>query len=937
MTITPFALVFGRCYPLRVKYSSWPYTLIMRDDIYDNSGELATKESTREIDRLFQELAHLQAWVSKTKTADIEVVAQSLVSLKQYQQDMVKRYSVAPSSSAFTRVAAVASIAGTSYLNNSRVYNLLEPLQCVDFAAPRLFLVLPSDLDSWNDEDVTTHSFRLYFLCDFKYRTDYALRSRSVMSRSEISPKHIHISGHRGYDIKRPEEFFHKLGHFSLEVLKTIKDGYLDEDCYVPTLSTYSILKCCEGAVVDHHLTKDKLEQMVDKSIAYIQHHQSAFKESDSATDVLDDIWGFVQNWLPQQYRPRIWMNGPETRQIQSFLHLLDGDNGMGGLLQTLYPFHDNPARWLCPGHAFEHSSVEAINKLIRSEGGQIRAQGVTANTQHWHTILPQPGVAPCGFLIHQNEWHVDLQLGAIAVSLSTPQHVRRFTHLLADTKRTFDLTIHLAWGPTRTDIKEVLLQLVDCKIRVLEIDATNLNFLRHSPLEYTRDLFVEHVEKAMWRPGQFLVLLGHPQESQSYMYLGVAGPMVYGFVLGSPTDKCSVDWWDVQNKLYKFYRDLVDTRQSTEVLTRRMVELSAIVAPLMPLGLQGVDLFTFWTGFWGVRFGVEDGAIRGAVASATPFLTFRLTDFVHATLRRVIVQYNMPAAMELLYLTMDRNPTLQKIDAPARESEMCMTIETIGRRWCGGPNPIEVTIFEQDMERTGRVLATVMIKKDPYIFEKQLDNVQSAIDGKSAGKIFTKEDEMTIEIKHWDCSNISGALTDRDAIMLGIATRAHPTSLESFTFNLSRLSDQGMASVQSVLHQSILIHLNIECTELDSSKERNLGQVLGAVKWSTIKSVTLFGNHIDAWISIWAAHDNLSNLPTLDHQLASFGVVGSEFCTQVLSHSSAMWLHNMIYSFSPMEVHLENIRMKESGDWKLIRNTLNDVSPKRFGNAMCL
>jgi hypothetical protein len=34
------------------------------------------------------------------------------------------------------------------------------------FPAPRLFLVLPADLDSWIDSDSTTHLFRLYFLCD---------------------------------------------------------------------------------------------------------------------------------------------------------------------------------------------------------------------------------------------------------------------------------------------------------------------------------------------------------------------------------------------------------------------------------------------------------------------------------------------------------------------------------------------------------------------------------------------------------------------------------------------------------------------------------------------------------------------------------------------------------------------------------------------------
>lgn len=34
------------------------------------------------------------------------------------------------------------------------------------YATSSLFLVLLSDLDSWNDLDPSTYQFRLYFLCD---------------------------------------------------------------------------------------------------------------------------------------------------------------------------------------------------------------------------------------------------------------------------------------------------------------------------------------------------------------------------------------------------------------------------------------------------------------------------------------------------------------------------------------------------------------------------------------------------------------------------------------------------------------------------------------------------------------------------------------------------------------------------------------------------
>lgn len=113
--------------------------------------------------------------------ADIEVVAQSLISLQRCQHEIAKRYSTALDSGAFAGIVAVASNEETSRFDYSRLYSLPEPLRCIEFATPRLLLVLPCDVDSWDDSDVTTLNFRLYFLCDCKYRKEYDLKSRSVI------------------------------------------------------------------------------------------------------------------------------------------------------------------------------------------------------------------------------------------------------------------------------------------------------------------------------------------------------------------------------------------------------------------------------------------------------------------------------------------------------------------------------------------------------------------------------------------------------------------------------------------------------------------------------------------------------------------------------------------------------------------------------------
>jgi hypothetical protein len=198
--------IFDRSRPLRVKFSSQPHTVITRDDLYVTSSGLATPETQKtqetdllqaQRDRFFQEQEHNMSWFRENKTADLEVVYQSFLSQQHCLQDMLRRYASVLDPNPFTRVLGIGGNTRSQF-DVKRDYNLSEPLWCLDFAAPRLFPVLPSDLDAWDDNDVTTHTFRLYFLCDFKYRKEYDHKSHSVLPQSKIRPEHIHLSGHQG-------------------------------------------------------------------------------------------------------------------------------------------------------------------------------------------------------------------------------------------------------------------------------------------------------------------------------------------------------------------------------------------------------------------------------------------------------------------------------------------------------------------------------------------------------------------------------------------------------------------------------------------------------------------------------------------------------------------------------------------------------------------
>lgn len=181
-----------------------------------------------------------------------------------------------------------------SVLDVDQDCNLHEPLRCVDFAAPRLFLVLPSDLSSWNNDNITTHTVRLCFLCDFKCQKEYDRYIRSLTSRSMIERKHMHLSCHPGCDLDRPHEFFFsKAQSLCSDLARDYQDGCTERDCHVPKLDTFEVLGACKNNVTRHLLTHESIGPLVDKSINYICPLQ-------------------LHAWPT-----RLRMKGPETRQIR--------------------------------------------------------------------------------------------------------------------------------------------------------------------------------------------------------------------------------------------------------------------------------------------------------------------------------------------------------------------------------------------------------------------------------------------------------------------------------------------------------------------------------------------------------------------------------------------------------------------------------------------
>ncbi|KAG0088720.1 hypothetical protein BGZ93_010267, partial [Podila epicladia] len=164
------------------------------------------------------------------------------------------------------------------------------------YPAPRLFIVLPADLDIWIDSDMATHSFRLFFMCENK---------KQECEAPEDMPQHIHLSNHPGYNLQRPQEFFQIYGDYVLRMLQMVEYGY--SDCHVvPPLNSFKILRDHDPVIAGSHLSKETIGALVAKSIAYIK------------------------NLSPSKWIKDPMLSASQSAKIEAYLEIPDNCNGQG-------------------------------------------------------------------------------------------------------------------------------------------------------------------------------------------------------------------------------------------------------------------------------------------------------------------------------------------------------------------------------------------------------------------------------------------------------------------------------------------------------------------------------------------------------------------------------------------------------------------------------
>lgn len=134
-------------------------------------------------------------------------------------------------------------------------------------------------------------------------------------------------------------------------------------------------------------------------------------------------------------------------------------------------------------------------------------------------------------------------------------------------------------------------------------------------------------------------------------------------------------------------------------------------------------------------------------------------------------------------------------------------------------------------------------------------------------------------------------------------------------SLDISSLSQDGVSHTQNILQRSMLVCPCIRCIPLASSLMDSVLQVLLAIQWSTLQSHVFSGVATNEWIQLMDAvcgNMTAASNSLRDLNLQHFRIHGSNAERILLSYSSILFNHRLVYANLRMELVLEDVSKGE-------------------------
>ncbi|KAF9185741.1 hypothetical protein BGZ51_002475 [Haplosporangium sp. Z 767] len=372
------------------------------------------KEMARNRDSMMKEMAENQAQLLEKDRESKEMQENMVATLKrmhEMQEETLNRLATIQN-----RVQALLTL----------TYELFE------YPIPRLFIVLPTQRSLSDRLNPRDYKFKLYFLCECGEHTKKKFSSNKVSH-------HIHLAKHIGYDLLRPTEFFQKYGSDLLTMMEMIKLGLGIAGIIVPTLAQLKVLDGI-GEIKDQlDFTEKTFAPLLDDSISHVK--------SCIGQDLPDADLEGKSDLMAQE----AW-EGPDLRQLMSYLSKADGARTLGNLYRTVT--EEGHVKWVCSDH-YHEGYVDSIQRRFAD-------------------------------IVDKNRGEFKQDLGQVTISLSTPLTAQEFYEALKRTKGVNELTINPLWDATKSDIQQLCDAILESNVSILGIggrcfDGPTSDFFKRS------------------------------------------------------------------------------------------------------------------------------------------------------------------------------------------------------------------------------------------------------------------------------------------------------------------------------------------------------------------------------------------------------------------------------------------------------------------------
>ncbi|KAG0345351.1 hypothetical protein BG005_001330, partial [Podila minutissima] len=475
---------------------------------------------------------------------------------------------------------------------------------------------------------------------------------------------------------------------------------------------------------------------------------------------------------------------------------------------------------------------------------------------------------------------NIDMQQATLRVELGSAADADQFRALLTNTKRTFDISVQLKWKATRSDVKGLCLDIAKTNAVILEIDGIACDVHPQDHVQYTTNIIADRVTRVT--DLKLVRLLNYPRPLEQCLYFGKFEVQLRL----SPTQSVR-DWVKLKIDLEKFGEAVSETRD----LSKCKVAAKTIRSALAHQKLPDITNITIYNGDWDGVFDLHGGVFVEVHSSGT--CCPAVSAFAGSLQRLTQDIYNEKEELEL-YRLVEKNIGLEALRISTAGRNVLHQVERISQLWPNSRSPLNLTLLERMQDTRARVVAQVVI----------------------GGEIF--------ECLHWDCDHIFSPLSDYEVAFVDLATQQHPSVLTLLTLDVSRLSRIGFACIEKVLRRSSLEHLHVICGFVPSQLSRSVSQILGSIRWTTLKSLALTGDNIEKWLQLWPS--------AVSQRLLRLEVQGTELAQQELSHSTVLFIHRLIFMSPLVEIFIEEVLLQDKRDWALIVEGMDPSLSKTFG-----